>query len=450
MEPELAQEVAISKSTQLLRSRLAKYAQKGYTSESILCLSDLQILEPEVPQWPHLRAQLLMRLWRHSEALNCYERATQLYVQQGLLARAIVMAKSVIEIDPERIDVLERLDPEQARILHRRLRPSAVSEEGHCTLIEQAKLIESSSFRSNQGSSELNKDTNTEGVQVGRLRLSDLEYEERTKETARRESHSPDRLAQLPLFPVFAEVPREALIHLATDAELIKLEGGHEVIHKGDIADSLFCIVEGVLKVLLTGLQGDHAVLLAEGDVFGESCLLDNRPRIASVVTEGAVVLLKMNRELLHELAERYPQLRDQLTELLARRCLANLLNETSIFFELDGSARKNLVDCFEVRRANPGTVVIEREHPSDALYIVLSGTFASVGSEGDESDSLVTGCAFGHQPLLDNRPSHLTITATDESLLLRLPRKPLVNVLMENPTILARLSELEYVCPLS
>ncbi len=52
--------------------------------------------------------------------------AATVYAEQGFIARAVAMAKTILNMDPSRIDVLERVDPEAARKLHRLQRPNSV------------------------------------------------------------------------------------------------------------------------------------------------------------------------------------------------------------------------------------------------------------------------------------------------------------------------------------
>ena len=50
-----------------------------------------------------------------------------LYAKQGFVARAAAMAKLILQIDPSRLDVLERVDPDEARRLHRQQRHDVVT-----------------------------------------------------------------------------------------------------------------------------------------------------------------------------------------------------------------------------------------------------------------------------------------------------------------------------------
>ena len=56
------------------------------------------------------------------------------------------------------------------------------------------------------------------------------------------------------------------------------------VFSQGDAADSIFYILRGKIKIVVTSKQGREAVvaLLGEGDFFGEGCLIAQPLRLAT------------------------------------------------------------------------------------------------------------------------------------------------------------------------
>ena len=105
-----------------------------------------------------------------------------------------------------------------------------------------------------------------------------------------------DTLRNLPLF------------HYLTFGELLKVINvcrtmligpGTSVISGGDGGDDFFIIVDGVLRVH----AGEHELArLEKGNHFGEMSLIDNRPRSASVTSEGAAHLIRITRADFYEL----------------------------------------------------------------------------------------------------------------------------------------------------
>ena len=67
-------------------------------------LAELIKLERRNPRWHHKRGDLLRRIGEEEEAIDAYDRAVVLYANQGLLARAVAVAKTILSLDPDRVD----------------------------------------------------------------------------------------------------------------------------------------------------------------------------------------------------------------------------------------------------------------------------------------------------------------------------------------------------------
>ena len=105
-----------------LREQLAVALQKEKFGEALGLYEELGLAEPADPRWPQRHGDLLRRLKQDAAAIKAYEVAVGLYAKQGFVARAAAMAKLILQIDPSRLDVLERVDPDEARRLHRQQR----------------------------------------------------------------------------------------------------------------------------------------------------------------------------------------------------------------------------------------------------------------------------------------------------------------------------------------
>ncbi len=71
---------------------------------------------------------------------------------------------------------------------------------------------------------------------------------------------------------------------------------GQVIFSQGDAADSVFYVVRGKIKIVVTSEQGREAVvgLLGEGDFFGEGCLIAQPLRLATTaaMTDATVMRL--------------------------------------------------------------------------------------------------------------------------------------------------------------
>ena len=98
---------------------------------------------------------------------------------------------------------------------------------------------------------------------------------------------------------VFASVPEQQLVDIATIVESVEFESGDVIVNQGDLGTSMFIIVDGSVR-FFDG-ENDLGTLGSRG-VFGELSALDPEPRAASVKAVDDCTLLKLEGESLYEL----------------------------------------------------------------------------------------------------------------------------------------------------
>jgi CRP-like cAMP-binding protein len=274
--------------------------------------------------------------------------------------------------------------------------------------------------------------------------LSELELEPRAcvpeLESLRPEPPGAAQLAKLPLFPLFAEMPKAALAHMIAGSELIELGHGELVVRTGDPGDALYGVLEGSVEIAVPGQQA--RVALAEGDVFGEACLLEDERAHADIVVHGTLVALRVPRSVLLELLQYHPPLAELLLELLTRRLLSNLLQSSPLFQEFDAAGRRELATLFEIRRAPAETLLSVVGKRMDGLYISLTGTLA-INQPGAPERIGPPGSMFGQSSLLSNALAQVDVKTRVNMIVLRLPAARFARVAMQYPMMLERLTEL-------
>ena len=131
-----------------------------------------------------------------------------------------------------------------------------------------------------------------------------------------------DRLAGIPLFAHLSAKQLAAVDALVT---AIDVKAGRELIHQGDVGREFFLVVEGEAEV-----RRDGAVIATRGPgtFVGETALLLDQPRNASVVATTDMTVEVIDRKDFRHLLEEYPDLYAPLLEATTRRLA-----------ELDGSA---------------------------------------------------------------------------------------------------------------
>ena len=81
----------------------------------------------------------------------------------------------------------------------------------------------------------------------------------------------------------------------------VEYQTGQLVFSQGDLADAVFYIARGKIKIFVVSEQGREAViaLLGEGDFFGEGCLIAQPLRLATAasMTDATVMRIEKIRD---------------------------------------------------------------------------------------------------------------------------------------------------------
>ena len=440
------------KNSRKLKEKLSKAIQKERFGDALRLYDSLQELEQSEPRWPHRKGDLLQRLKRTPEAISSYEKAVELYTDQGFMARAAAMAKVILTIDPTRSDVLDLLDQDAARRLYRLTRttgtyPAAQQREIDDQSPTQRRLM--------TDALPLVADPDAHGDQLRftkppthaagmiELELSDLEVAARPSSPPTNSSRDPsaEDVAQLPSMPLFTDVPQEVLARLVKESRLVDVEDGERLIEAGTTADALYVLIEG--SVELRRHDDEERIVLWEGDVVGVSTLLARANYEADATARGRVRAMRISKLLLDRLVEQYPDLDDVLIEILGRRLVSTLVRTSPMFSVFDDTTRTEVANMFEVRRASEGTKLLEAGKRTDGLYIPLHGRLRAEDAAGKELGTVKLGRPLGQHALLTDAVSPVTVLASTELLVLRMPADRFHELVERHPKIVAHLREL-------
>jgi CRP/FNR family cyclic AMP-dependent transcriptional regulator len=108
----------------------------------------------------------------------------------------------------------------------------------------------------------------------------------------------PVNAAVLRTVPLFASFPDDQLRTLAMVVTRRSATRGSIIMAAGDPTESLYIILAGRLKVMMSDAEGKEVILslLSAGEIFGEMGLIDDAPRSASVVAIEPCELLVITR----------------------------------------------------------------------------------------------------------------------------------------------------------
>jgi len=123
--------------------------------------------------------------------------------------------------------------------------------------------------------------------------------------------------------PIFSFLSVEDIESLPEKASHRSYSEGDLVIREGDSSDSMFIIKSGSARVE-TSIRDKQVRLgtLIQGDFFGEVAFLTGKPRTASVIAEGELEVMEIDRALLQSTVENNPLVLDSLLDMYKNRAL--------------------------------------------------------------------------------------------------------------------------------
>ena len=115
-----------------------------------------------------------------------------------------------------------------------------------------------------------------------------------------------DKVDVLKKVPLFSELSRRHLDHIAREADEVKEAAGTVLTKQGGLGREFLLILEGSARV-----ERDGTVIarLDPGDFFGEMSLIDGMPRSATVIAASPTVLLVIEARCFRKLLETVPGL---------------------------------------------------------------------------------------------------------------------------------------------
>lgn len=99
--------------------------------------------------------------------------------------------------------------------------------------------------------------------------------------------------------PMFAKMETSKLKLLAFASEMVSFENGDIVFNNGDSADYAYVIMEGAVDIITQTDKGPVVtVTLSQNQLIGELGVLNNTPRIATLIANGNLLAMKITAEM--------------------------------------------------------------------------------------------------------------------------------------------------------
>lgn len=178
--------------------------------------------------------------------------------------------------------------------------------------------------------------------------------------------------AVLKAVPLFASFPDEQLRMLTSVVTRRSAARSTTIMAAGDATDSLYIILSGRLKVMMSDADGKEVILsiLGPGEFFGEMGLIDDEPRSATVISIEPCELLAINkRDFKKSLAENFEMTMAVMRGLVRRLREADRKIGSLALLDVYGRVARLLLDMAE--NVNGEKIVTKRLPKQDIAKMI-------------------------------------------------------------------------------
>jgi len=139
-----------------------------------------------------------------------------------------------------------------------------------------------------------------------------------------------------------SSTPLKLLDFVAPEGERVEYRRRTAVFSQGDLADSVFYILNGKIKLTVVSKQGKEAIvaLLDSGNFFGEGCLAGQPRRMASAIAVSDCLLLSVAKKAIMRLVQQQSEFSALFVSFLLAR---NIRYEEDLVDQLFNSSERRL-----------------------------------------------------------------------------------------------------------
>ncbi|MGH0034116.1 MAG: cyclic nucleotide-binding domain-containing protein [Myxococcota bacterium] len=433
--------------TQALCDEALHARASGDLPGAVALYEQLEEAEPERPEWPLHRAEILSLLGDRTGERVALVRSGELYAGSGRVVQALALERLARSIDPGQRAIADRLaalarprgragaDPGDSRARHAgdaRPEPGAggapLESLRLAALMADAEPVAWSEASDAIARIPLDDDTPTASLADGEDEAPRVEAEPVGPDAAARTTFCET--------PLFGDLDAPGLAALAARARVVEIADGELLHRRGDATTGLYAVAHGSVVPFVEQTPEDgtapirrEARPLEAGEMFGETALLSRVPHRVSLEARGATRLLHFEKAALADWIGQDPSRVRALLKLVRGRIVDRLIETHPLFASSSGEPRETLVRSFRLLEVEDGASVIEQGRTSRAVFVVVSGRLSVVRSDEDGEKiqaELECGEACGERSVLTGNASDVSAIACGRTWLLDWPAEEL------------------------
>ena len=206
------------------------------------------------------------------------------------------------------------------------------------------------------------------------------------KEAIRESLTFEERMSALEKVPLFAGLNDQERLALLNEMQPKYFSAGSFLTHQGEIGKEFYVLAKGNAKAFYIDQFGKKYSLseFHEGDAFGEIALIDDVPRMASVVTDQGCIALVLPKDGFDRFAVNLGS-PDRVKTMIR---LTSFFRRHPLFSRLAPRDQALLIDNFRFEALSPGDEIVDSD-TEETFYLIYSGKIR-VDSGDDVSDTVL------------------------------------------------------------
>jgi NTE family protein len=242
--------------------------------------------------------------------------------------------------------------------------------------------------------------------------------------------------------PPFSFVDPDELLGLEKHLEERSYDRGEVVFSIGDPGDALYFVLSGEFEVRLGEGEGQVVGFLGPPNSFGESAMLLNEPRSATIKATTRSRLLILKRGPFEHFFLDNKKALEYFDEVRENHGI-HTLERVPLLQYLSPEELATVRGLFSEVVYKKGDVVCRAGEEGDTFYVVRSGQLEVRGGEKNELLGRIGPSGFfGEESLILDEPRRATVTAVQDARLLMLEKSHFERFFLKNPKAITYLNE--------
>ena len=370
-----------------LKEKSQKFYSQGKLEKALSCYQELVDLDKKNIRTQIRIGEILKKLGRKQDAIATFKSIAETYAKEGLLIQAISICKILLALDPK--------DQSTKKLLVNLYADRGMEAQGKEEITTSGPVTPA------------------------------------TAPTPISSANKPLGIDPqgLPKIPLFSHLGREEFQEVIDRLTIADFEDQTLICQEGQLADSMYIIVDGNIRVQIGDKNGQPIDLaeLKPGDFFGEIALFTHSPRTANCVSKGKTQLLQIRRQDFQILIQKYPRVKNVLNEFYKTRVLDTLLVKSDIFGSISPEIRKQIASRFVPQEFIDSEYIVKEGEFGDCMYLIRDGTVEVLTIQNGKQVHLAhlrSGDFFGEVTLLKQVKRTATVQARGACDLMRLDRE--------------------------